>query len=60
MLSEPEWENALGDGDRRGLTPLCTSNMTPYGDIQLDASRRLVLGGAPGGQPADPAGLRRE
>jgi len=32
--------------NRRGLTPLFTSNMTPYGDIQLDTSRRLALGPA--------------
>lgn len=43
----------LGDADRRGLTPLFTSNMTPFGDIQLDTSRRLALGAAPAGQPAE-------
>lgn len=44
VLAEPEWVDVLGDADRRGLTPLFTSNMTPYGDIQLDTSRRLKLG----------------
>jgi DNA invertase Pin-like site-specific DNA recombinase len=44
VLAEPEWADVLGDADRRGLTPLFTSNMTPYGDIQLDTSRRLDLG----------------
>lgn len=44
VLAEPEWADVLGDADRRGLTPLFTSNMTPYGDIQLDTSRRLALG----------------
>lgn len=44
VLAEPEWADGLGDADRRGLTPLFTSDMTPYGDIQLDTSRRLALG----------------
>lgn len=47
ILAEPGWSDALGDADRRALTPLFTSNMNPYGDIQLDTSRRLALGGAP-------------
>jgi hypothetical protein len=29
ILAEPEWTDILGDADRRGLTPLFTSNMTP-------------------------------
>ncbi|MGH3096214.1 MAG: Tn3 family transposase [Streptosporangiales bacterium] len=45
VLAEPDWAGVLGDADRRGITPLFTSNMTPYGDIQLDTSRRLALGG---------------
>ncbi len=45
ILAEPQWADVLGDADRRGLTPLFTSNMTPYGDIQLDTTRRLALGG---------------
>jgi TnpA family transposase len=36
-LAEPEW------ADRRGLTPLFTVNMTPYGEIQLNLDRRLDL-----------------
>lgn len=48
VLAEPDWAEVLGDADRRGITPLFTSNMTPYGDIQLDTSRRLALGGEPG------------
>jgi TnpA family transposase len=60
ILAEPQWADVLGDADRRGLTPLFTSNMTPYGDIQLDTTRRLALGG--GGaitrQAADPSGRR--
>jgi hypothetical protein len=47
ILAEPEWADVLGDADRRGLTPLFTSNMTLYGDIQLDTSRRLAFGTPP-------------
>jgi hypothetical protein len=42
-LAEPEWADKLGDADRRGLTPLFTVNMTPYGKIQLNLGRRLNL-----------------
>ena len=42
-LAEPEWADRLGDADRRGLTPLFTVNMTPYGEIQLNLDRRLNL-----------------
>jgi TnpA family transposase len=55
VLAEPEWTDILGDADRRGLTPLFTSNMTPYGDIQLDTSRRLALSGRPAEQSTKPS-----
>lgn len=42
-IAGPEWAGRLGDTDRRGLTPLFTVNMTPYGEIQLNLSRRLNL-----------------
>jgi len=42
-LADPEWVGKLGDADRRGLTPLFTVNMTPYGEIQLNLDRRLRL-----------------
>jgi TnpA family transposase len=42
-LALPEWENVLTDADRRGLTPLFHTNMTPYGEIQLRTDRRLDL-----------------
>ena len=54
ILAGPQWADVLGDADRRGLTPLFTSNMTPYGDIQLDTTRRLALGGPTAAQPAEP------
>lgn len=47
LLADPEWSGVLGDADHRGLTPLFTSNTNPYGDIQLDTSRRLALGRTP-------------
>ncbi|GGO71801.1 hypothetical protein GCM10012289_38330 [Nonomuraea cavernae] len=31
------------DADRRGLTPLFHTNMTPYGEIRLRIDRRLDL-----------------
>jgi hypothetical protein len=49
-LAEPEWACRLGDADRRGLTPLFTVDMTPYGEIQLNLDRRLDL--ATGSGPA--------
>ncbi|HKS44984.1 MAG TPA: Tn3 family transposase [Amycolatopsis sp.] len=55
ILAEAEWADVLGDADRRGLTPLFTSNMNPYGEIQLDTSRRLALGDITDQQPAEPA-----
>jgi TnpA family transposase len=48
-VAEPEWAEALSDVDRRGLTPLFTTNMTPYGTVQLRRERRLALSG-----PASP------
>jgi len=42
---------ALTDADRRGLTPVFHTNMTPYGEIQLEiqlrTDRRLDLTGIP-------------
>ncbi|MFI7705581.1 Tn3 family transposase [Nonomuraea sp. NPDC049480] len=41
-LALPEWENVLTDADRRGLTPLFHTNMTPYGEIPGARCRRGV------------------
>ncbi|MEQ4725086.1 Tn3 family transposase [Nonomuraea sp. B19D2] len=46
-IAEPEWADVLTDVDRRGLTPLFTTNMTPYGTVQLSPERRLDLSGPP-------------
>ena len=37
----------IADADRRGLTPVFHTNMTPYGEIQLRTDRRLDLTGIP-------------
>jgi hypothetical protein len=42
-LALPGWKDVLTDIDRRGLTPLFHTNMTPYGEIQLRTDRRLDL-----------------
>ena len=44
-LALPEWAGVLTDADRRGLTPIFHTNMTPYGEIQLRTDRRLDLTG---------------
>ena len=44
-LAPPEWADVLTDADRRGLTPVFHTNMTPYGEIQLRTDRRLDLTG---------------
>ena len=46
VLAGPEWSDVLGDADRRGITPLFRTNMSPYGDIQLNLNRRLDLAAA--------------
>jgi hypothetical protein len=46
-LAEPEWADVLTDVDRRGLTPLFHSNMTPYGTVVLRPDHRLDLSTPP-------------
>jgi hypothetical protein len=48
----------LIDADRRGLTPVSHTNMTPYGEIQLRTDRRLNLTGVPRPRP-DPGAISR-
>lgn len=43
QLAEPDWADTLTTEDRRGLNPLFTSNMTPYGEVRLDMNSRLDL-----------------
>ncbi len=46
-LARPEWAQVLTDTDRRGLTPLFHSNMTPYGIVRLRPDQRLDLSTQP-------------
>jgi hypothetical protein len=41
MLAEPDWNDTLTDEDKRGLTPLFTSHITPYGEVKLNMATRL-------------------
>jgi hypothetical protein len=50
-LALPEWAGVLTDADRRGLTPVFHTNMTPYGEIRLRTDRRLDLTGIPRPRP---------
>ena len=43
VLAEPEWDGVLTVEDKRGLTPLFTSHITPYGEVKLNMSTRLDL-----------------
>ncbi len=43
ILTEPEWADSLTAEDRRGLTPLFTSHITPYGEVKLNMASRLAL-----------------
>ena len=43
LMAEPEWADSLGEADQRGLTPLFTLNMTPYGEVLLRPDHRLDL-----------------
>jgi len=43
VLSEPAWEERLTADDRRGLTPLIYSHISPYGTFLLDMHARLDL-----------------
>jgi hypothetical protein len=43
ILAEPEWAGVLTDEDKRGVNPLFTSNMTPYGEIKINMASRLEL-----------------
>ena len=43
VLADPEWDGVLTETDRRGLTPLFWSHITPYGEVRLDMNHRLSL-----------------
>jgi TnpA family transposase len=43
ILAERAWAERLTAEDERGLNPLFTSNMTPYGEVKLNMTSRLDL-----------------
>ena len=45
ILAGHDWFDLLGPADRRGLTPLFWAHVLPYGEVNLDMTRRLSLGG---------------
>ena len=45
FFDEPAWTDRLTDDELRGLTPLFSSNINPYGTFHLDMARRLDLNG---------------
>jgi len=45
VLDDPVWADALAEADQRGLTPLFWSHVLPYGEVRLDMTARLRLGG---------------
>jgi TnpA family transposase len=47
QLAESGWVETFTGPDWRGLTPLFTTNMTPYGDIALHLDNRLTLANTP-------------
>jgi TnpA family transposase len=48
LLAEPEYAHLLAaEEDRRGLTPLFTMHVVPYGEVKLDMRSRLALAAAP-------------
>ncbi|WP_201776528.1 hypothetical protein [Allosalinactinospora lopnorensis] len=53
-LVPPEWQGVLTDADQRGLTPVFHTNMTLYGEIQLNLDKRLALSAID--TPRPPAG----
>lgn len=46
ILADENLAAALSAEDRRGLTPLFWTHVAPYGEVKLDMSSRLTLGGA--------------
>ncbi len=45
VLADDDWAEQLTDADRRGLTPLFWTHVAPYGEVKLDMTSRLTLGG---------------
>lgn len=45
VLADPDWDGVLTAEDERGLTPLFWSHVLPYGEVELNMTIRLALGG---------------
>ncbi len=43
VLSEQHWQGKMTDEDYRALTPLIYSHVNPYGEFNLDMSKRLPI-----------------
>ncbi|WP_431981431.1 Tn3 family transposase [Streptomyces qinglanensis] len=43
ILSEEKWQKRLTDADRRALSPLFWTHVTPYGRFELDMNSHLAL-----------------
>ncbi|MGW4824697.1 Tn3 family transposase [Streptomyces sp. NPDC004227] len=46
ILAAPEWADRLTDADRRALSPLFWTHISPYGRFELDMNSRLALASA--------------
>ena len=43
LLAEPEWAGVLTTEDKRALTPLFWTHVSPYGEVKLNMASRLAL-----------------
>jgi TnpA family transposase len=47
VLDDPQWSELLTPVDQRALTPLIWAHVLPYGEVNLDMTRRLEIHGTP-------------
>ena len=43
VLSEPVWRNSMAPEDYRALSPLIYNHVNPYGEFELDMTKRLLI-----------------
>lgn len=43
VLDDPDWLDQLTPADRRGLTPLFWTHVSPYGEVRLNMNQRLPI-----------------
>ena len=46
VLADDDWADRMTPTDERGLTPLFWTHVAPYGEVRLNMTRRLLLGGS--------------